>query len=777
MHADVLNGADIWYCSFTPKLTNVLFLSFLRTILWSPADVLLSPSLLCQTHCIFCSSSINDCSNMYSCTVVLTDTHLKQTGSSEESDTVRAHRKKKYCRFERHKNSLIARTRVEIVTVPIFEIAKSIDLLYNLLKIATVKYPLTFTSSEDIVRKYYTELRWKIDRKKVMRTVAEEKISQALNQHMEPNPFNNLHVDLYNARKARIKASALNHFLTRVPGLAIPGVDFAVTSADTTAAATSGLAAGGNDGKGALVPAPPSSSRPSSAFNGPTTVGRPGRVRPGSGSTGSSRPGSSIAAGRPGLGSGSGPGSGTTARPARPSTAVATVPAAGSAHTRSPRARSVPVPPPAGSELSARQPQGNESSVNEAIDSSKRQLLLNKFSLYLGIDQPMGKRGNGSGGGGAGGGGVGGGGLARSPLPKHFDGNGNSNDSGNASRRAAFRRGVNVKSLAEMQQDREAGAEHRRQQQLLQEEEQNSRKPADRTVKFRHVSYSKNWSLKRNEPRQSANAGIRSKTSENSRKVTHPKTTQSTGQKPKKGDRGVSQPLSAGSSKEEGRGVGGSRAAHAPKLPRTGEVEGEGVAPSAAFKAGVERGHGATDSDTESSSDSDSSQASAKAGGDSPGGRGGGSADPLAITSLSQSGSAKSKSDQPGVPPRNSNQLETIGTRAGPALGSGAGVGPNSLSPVGRARGGRRSATYEKIYNINDFFSAVSGSGRGGDGERGGGGGPAGAGALSPFSPIGKPGSKGQQLHSINCSKSADNDPEYYVQVCSMTPLYHTHPT
>ncbi|KAJ1433275.1 hypothetical protein B484DRAFT_478427 [Ochromonadaceae sp. CCMP2298] len=124
------------------------------------------------------------------------DYHIK--GSEGESALVLEHRKKKYFRFDVHKNSLLATTRVEVAVVPIYEIAKNIKMLDRLIRIATQQYPEIFVSDEELVLRHYEHKKWRVDRREVVKIVSLERQSQALQWRQSPN--NNISDALYQSR-------------------------------------------------------------------------------------------------------------------------------------------------------------------------------------------------------------------------------------------------------------------------------------------------------------------------------------------------------------------------------------------------------------------------------------------------------------------------------------------------------------------------------------------------------------------------------------------------
>ena len=145
-------------------------------------------------------------------------------GTQKDSAHIREHKLRKYCRFDRHKNSLVATTRVEIAVVPLREIAKCLKLFVKLIRLATEKYPDTFMASEELVRQHYEGEKWKVDRKDVIRSIAADKEARVLRESYYYSVQNNVSDELYKANQpgAKMQQSTLHsiiqHFSDRASG-------------------------------------------------------------------------------------------------------------------------------------------------------------------------------------------------------------------------------------------------------------------------------------------------------------------------------------------------------------------------------------------------------------------------------------------------------------------------------------------------------------------------------------------------------------------------------
>lgn len=106
-----------------------------------------------------------------------------ELSSIGESKQVKEARKKKYHQFGLHKNSLVSLTRVEVAVVPLLEISKCFVLFVTLIRQATAKYPITFTSNEEVIRKYHEEEHWKTDRVQVMRDLVLQNNGRTLSEY------------------------------------------------------------------------------------------------------------------------------------------------------------------------------------------------------------------------------------------------------------------------------------------------------------------------------------------------------------------------------------------------------------------------------------------------------------------------------------------------------------------------------------------------------------------------------------------------------------------
>lgn len=136
-------------------------------------------------------------------------------GSDKDTQQIREHKIRKYSRFDKHKNTLRAQTRVEMAVVPIREIAKCIKLFIKLIRLATERYPDTFTASEELVRSHYEAEKWKVDRKDVIRAIAADKEEKILRESYFHSTQNNISDYLYRTQQpgAKMAQSTLHSII------------------------------------------------------------------------------------------------------------------------------------------------------------------------------------------------------------------------------------------------------------------------------------------------------------------------------------------------------------------------------------------------------------------------------------------------------------------------------------------------------------------------------------------------------------------------------------
>jgi len=136
-------------------------------------------------------------------------------GSDKDTQQIREHKIRKYSRFDKHKNTLVAQTRVEMAVVPIREIAKCIKLFIKLIRLSTERYPDTFTASEELVRSHYEAEKWKVDRKDVIRAIAADKEEKILRESYFHSTQNNISDCLYRTQQpgAKMAQSTLHSII------------------------------------------------------------------------------------------------------------------------------------------------------------------------------------------------------------------------------------------------------------------------------------------------------------------------------------------------------------------------------------------------------------------------------------------------------------------------------------------------------------------------------------------------------------------------------------
>ena len=132
-----------------------------------------------------------------------------ELSSIDESKQVKEARKKKYHQFGLHKNSLVSLTRVEVAVVPLLEISKCFVLFVTLIRQATAKYPITFTSNEEVIRRYHEEEHWKTDRVRVMHDLVLQNNERTLREYWNQSYGigNNVSDGFYNSHEPGYKVS------------------------------------------------------------------------------------------------------------------------------------------------------------------------------------------------------------------------------------------------------------------------------------------------------------------------------------------------------------------------------------------------------------------------------------------------------------------------------------------------------------------------------------------------------------------------------------------
>lgn len=132
-----------------------------------------------------------------------------ELSSIDESKQVKEARKKKYHQFGLHKNSLVSLTRVEVAVVPLLEISKCFLLFATLIRQATAKYPITFTSNEEVIRRYHEEEHWKTDRVRVMHDLVLQNSERTLSEYWNQSYGigNNVSDNFYNSHQPGGKLS------------------------------------------------------------------------------------------------------------------------------------------------------------------------------------------------------------------------------------------------------------------------------------------------------------------------------------------------------------------------------------------------------------------------------------------------------------------------------------------------------------------------------------------------------------------------------------------
>ena len=111
------------------------------------------------------------------------DDQMRALLSHEHANSaINKYRLEKYNRFEKHKNALVAISRVEVILIPIKEIAHCMKLFIRLLKLSTELYPKLFVSNSALVRQHYEGVRWAQQRGRVLQEVAKDRESNTLRE-------------------------------------------------------------------------------------------------------------------------------------------------------------------------------------------------------------------------------------------------------------------------------------------------------------------------------------------------------------------------------------------------------------------------------------------------------------------------------------------------------------------------------------------------------------------------------------------------------------------
>jgi hypothetical protein len=79
--------------------------------------------------------------------------------------------------YGRHRYTLYTTTKVEVITVPLHEINKSLSLFTNLLSAANRKYKLLLRDENEYIQEYLSSTNWNIDKKMVVKDIYIDKQS------------------------------------------------------------------------------------------------------------------------------------------------------------------------------------------------------------------------------------------------------------------------------------------------------------------------------------------------------------------------------------------------------------------------------------------------------------------------------------------------------------------------------------------------------------------------------------------------------------------------
>jgi len=79
--------------------------------------------------------------------------------------------------YGRHRYTLYATTKVEVITIPLHEINKSLSLFTNLLSAANRKYKLLLRDEHEYIQEYLSSTNWNIDKKMVVKDIYIDKQS------------------------------------------------------------------------------------------------------------------------------------------------------------------------------------------------------------------------------------------------------------------------------------------------------------------------------------------------------------------------------------------------------------------------------------------------------------------------------------------------------------------------------------------------------------------------------------------------------------------------
>ena len=105
--------------------------------------------------------------------------------------------------YGRHRYTLFATTKVEVITIPLHEINKSLSLFINLLNVANRKYALLLRDETEYIRQYLSSTNWNLDKKILIKDIYSDKqnvhdeskikkINRKINQYSEDIKCNTL---------------------------------------------------------------------------------------------------------------------------------------------------------------------------------------------------------------------------------------------------------------------------------------------------------------------------------------------------------------------------------------------------------------------------------------------------------------------------------------------------------------------------------------------------------------------------------------------------------
>lgn len=128
------------------------------------------------------------------------DYQLMKLHEHESVKSIEYH-KRKFHRYDKHRNTLVANTRCEVYVLPLRETAKSMEVFRSLIQLSNVRYPELLISDERVIHNYHERQAWLIQRKEVFKEIQKDLIDKRLAEQHTQGVNNNLSHDLYLQRQ------------------------------------------------------------------------------------------------------------------------------------------------------------------------------------------------------------------------------------------------------------------------------------------------------------------------------------------------------------------------------------------------------------------------------------------------------------------------------------------------------------------------------------------------------------------------------------------------